>query len=144
MTILIQAIELVIAIVIMVLVAKWQVDDDIKKMDKRLDEFNKELDEEAKVTGNKENITYGILLRAGFHKKETDSIIKIRCPEYYSIELPGFFIELYNISNTGTRSWSAKVINSERLYMADIDIQTIGHFNKLMEILDVNFMLKEE
>ena len=143
MTTFIQAIVSAISIIIIILVVKWQVDDDIKKMEKRLDKVYKELDKIVKVT-DEENITYGILLRAGFHKKETDSIIKIRCPEYYSIELPDFFIELYNISNTGTRSWSAKVINSEHLYMAEIDIQTIGHFNKLMELLDISFRLKEE
>lgn len=37
MTAFIQAIALVFALVIMIFVAKWQVDDDIKKMQKRLD-----------------------------------------------------------------------------------------------------------
>lgn len=37
MTTFIQAITLTVSIVIMVLVAKWQVNNDIKKMQKRLD-----------------------------------------------------------------------------------------------------------
>lgn len=45
----IQAIVLAISIVIMVLVAKWQVDDDIKKMQKRLDEVHKEINKKQKI-----------------------------------------------------------------------------------------------
>ena len=45
----IQAIVLAISIVIMVLVAKWQVDDDIKKMQKRLDEVRKEINKKQKL-----------------------------------------------------------------------------------------------
>lgn len=40
MTTFIQAITLTVSIVIMVLVAKWQVNDEIKKMQKRLDKKN--------------------------------------------------------------------------------------------------------
>lgn len=42
MTTLIQAIALLFALVIMIFVAKWQVNDDIKKMQKRLDDASKE------------------------------------------------------------------------------------------------------
>lgn len=42
MTTLIQVIALVFALVIMIFVAKWQVNDDIKKMQKRLDDASKE------------------------------------------------------------------------------------------------------
>lgn len=45
----IQAIVLAISIVIMVLVAKWQVDDDIKKMQKRIDEVHKEINKKQKL-----------------------------------------------------------------------------------------------
>lgn len=45
----IQAIALAISIVIMVLVAKWQVDDDIKKMQKRLDDIHKEINKKQKL-----------------------------------------------------------------------------------------------
>lgn len=43
MTEFIQAVALAISLVIMILVAKWQVDDEIKKMQKRLDEVLKEI-----------------------------------------------------------------------------------------------------
>lgn len=42
MTTFIQSIALVFGLVIMILVAKWQVNDDIKKMEKRLDNARKE------------------------------------------------------------------------------------------------------
>lgn len=40
----IQAVALVISLLIMILVAKWQVDDDIKKMQKRLDDIIQRLE----------------------------------------------------------------------------------------------------
>ena len=80
MTTFIQAITLTVSIVIMVLVAKWQVNNDIKKMQKRLD----------KETNNKEktmskDITEDILLRAGF-KKTSNSLFVLRRADY-AIEL---------------------------------------------------------
>lgn len=42
MTTPIQAIALVFALVIMIFVVKWQVDSDVKKMQKRLDDVHKE------------------------------------------------------------------------------------------------------
>ena len=43
MTTFIQAIALAISIIIIILVVKWQVDDDINKMEKRLDDTRKEI-----------------------------------------------------------------------------------------------------
>lgn len=43
MTTFIQAIALVFALVIMVLVAKWQVNDEVKEMEKRLDDARKKI-----------------------------------------------------------------------------------------------------
>lgn len=49
MTEFIQAVALAISLVIMALVAKWQVDDDIKKMQKRLDDASKESNNKKKI-----------------------------------------------------------------------------------------------
>lgn len=49
MTAFIQAVALAISLVIMILVVKWQVDDDIKKMQKRLDEVHKEINKKKKI-----------------------------------------------------------------------------------------------
>jgi hypothetical protein len=49
MTAFIQAVALAISLLIMILVAKWQVDDDIKKMEKRLDEIHKEINNKKKL-----------------------------------------------------------------------------------------------
>lgn len=49
MTTFIQAIALAISIVIIILVVKWQVDDDIKKMEKRLDDIYKEINKKQKL-----------------------------------------------------------------------------------------------
>jgi hypothetical protein len=51
------------------------------------------------------DITEDILLRAGFIKKMTYSIV---CPKYYSIKLSNIHIGVYNISNMPTRSWNVK------------------------------------
>ena len=80
MTAFILAVALAFALVIMIYVVKWQVDDDIKKMQKRLD----------KETNNKEktmskDITEDILLRAGF-KKTSNSLFVLRRADY-AIEL---------------------------------------------------------
>ena len=49
MTAFIEAVALAISLLIMILVAKWQVDDDIKKMEKRLDEIHKEINNKKKL-----------------------------------------------------------------------------------------------
>lgn len=49
MTTFIQAIALAISLVIIILVVKWQVNDDIKKMEKRLDDTRKEINKKQKL-----------------------------------------------------------------------------------------------
>lgn len=49
MTAFIQAVALAISLAIIILVAKWQVDDDIKKMQKRIDEVRKEINNKKKL-----------------------------------------------------------------------------------------------
>lgn len=136
MTILIITIASDILIALIIIVAKWQICNDIKKIKKEFNEANKK----TKATG-KEDITEGILLRAGFHKITSFSII---CSEYYSIELSDVYIDIYNSSNIPTRSWNIRVINYKPMFIANTYIQTIEHFNKLMDLIDISFRLKEE
>lgn len=49
MTTFIQAIALAILIAIIILIVKWQVDNDIKKMQKRLDNIRKEINKKQKL-----------------------------------------------------------------------------------------------
>lgn len=49
MTTFIQAIVLAISIIIIILVVKWQVNDDIKKMEKKLDDTRKEINKKQKL-----------------------------------------------------------------------------------------------
>lgn len=44
----IQAVAIAVSIAIIILVVKWQVDDDIKKMQKRLDNAYKEINKKQK------------------------------------------------------------------------------------------------
>lgn len=45
----IQAVAIAVSIAIIILVVKWQVDDDIKKMQKRLDNARKEINKKQKL-----------------------------------------------------------------------------------------------
>lgn len=144
MTTFIQAIALAILIAIIILIVKWQVDNDIKKMQKRLDNIRKEINKKAKVM-NKE-ITEDILLKAGF--KELKEISKVN-PRYTTFELTNLTnwdisITNYPFLSNYPRKWSCEVNNNTNRYAAEADIQTIEHFNKLMDLMDINFRLKEK
>ena len=133
MTTFIQAITLTVSIVIMVLVAKWQVNNDIKKMQKRLD----------KETNNKEktmskDITEDILLRAGF-KKTSNSLFVLRRADY-AIEL----LNLHFDADECKRHWTCDANTNKDYTITRTSIQTVEHFNKLMELMDIDFRLKEE
>lgn len=86
------------------------------------------------------DITEEILLNAGFHKEEIYSIV---CPYRYAIKLSNVYVEVYNSSNMPTRSFDIKVFNSDGLF-ANVDIETVEQFNKFMDLMDINFRLKEE
>lgn len=49
MTTFIQLVALAISITFIILIVKWQVDDDIKKMQKRLDDARKEINKKQKL-----------------------------------------------------------------------------------------------
>ena len=85
-------------------------------------------------------ITEEVLRKCGF-QESPDFFIPWK---EYSIHLPINYIEIANISNSITRLWSVRVENSLHDSIATADIQTIDHFNKLMELMDIGFKLKEE
>lgn len=85
------------------------------------------------------NITEDILLKAGF--KETDENDRA----YVTFELANkISVTNYGIiCDNGTREWYCEVSNKNG-DCAEVDIQTVDHFNKLMELMDIDFRLKEE
>lgn len=92
------------------------------------------------------DITEDILLKAGF--KEIKEISKVN-PKYITFELTNLSnwdisITNYPFLNNQPRKWSCEVNNNTNRYAAEADIQTIEHFNKLMDLMDINFRLKEE
>lgn len=83
------------------------------------------------------NITEDILLKAGF--KKTDRVDNT----YTTFELTDYDITIFHY-RYHYRQWCCKVSNNDGFNCAKADIQTIDHFNKLMELMDINFRLKEE
>lgn len=85
-----------------------------------------------------ENITEDILLKAGF-KKTSDCIFVLRCTDY-AIELLNL-----NFDEEGCkRHWVCSANTDNDYSITRTSIQTIEHFNKLMELMNINFKLKEE
>lgn len=134
MTTFIQAIALAISLVIIIFVVKWQVNDDIKKMEKRLDDTRKEINKKAKVMSK--DITEEILLKAGFNKVTEHPC----CIEY--------FLDKYKIVMSFykgvwiDRRWTCSINQGSNFAM--VDIKTMKHFNMLMDIMGIDFKLKEE
>lgn len=89
------------------------------------------------------DITEEILLKAGFKYFEEDS----DNTSYYSYSPDenekGDWSIILTYSKNNDRDWHCEVSTSPTTY-ADADIQTVEHFNKLMEIMGINFKLKEE
>lgn len=89
------------------------------------------------------DITGEILLKAGFKYFEEDS----DNTSYYSYSPDeneeGDWNVILTYSKNNGRDWHCEVNTSPTTY-ADVDIQTIEHFNKLMDLMDINFRLKEE
>lgn len=89
------------------------------------------------------DITEEILLKAGFKE-----ISKVN-PRYTTFELTNLTnwdisITNYPFLSNYPRKWSCEVNNNTNRYAAEADIQTIDHFNKLMDLMDIDFRLKEE
>ena len=90
------------------------------------------------------DITEDILLKAGFNKEECYSII---CPYCYIKILSDVYVEVSNFSCMPMRYWNVRIYDRDDYYrglFAEANIQTINHFNKFMELMNIDFRLKEE
>ena len=86
---------------------------------------------------NDNNITDKILLDNQF------VLYKDEYFEEYSIDLKGqWYIDVKKASNYKGRDWDVCIDNCDRDTVAVVDIQTIDQFNKVMEIMEINFTLK--
>lgn len=79
------------------------------------------------------DITEDILLKAGFMDASGNA---------FKLFVEGGYIILQYVQQPFGRCWKCSVDNNND--MSTTDIQTIDHFNKLMNIMDINFRLKEE
>lgn len=86
-----------------------------------------------------ENITEDILLKAGMYKVK-DSVME------YIAQVGGqkYAIQVLKYSVRDGRNYSCGVFNENDYLVGFASIQTIDHFNKLMELMDISFKLKEE
>lgn len=93
------------------------------------------------------DITEDILLKAGFEEIDRVDNVSITFElKKWDIEWDiesDWDITMTKYNRSYGRKWSCDVNNDESNF-AYIDIQTIEHFNKLMEVLDIDFRLKEE
>lgn len=55
-----------------------------------------------------------------------------------------YYISVKDISNYIGRGWNVHIDNQDWETIAYVDIETVEHFNKLMELMDIDFRLKEE
>ena len=78
------------------------------------------------------DITEDILLKAEF-KKVSEIIGYYTTYERYPIDITHLIS-----ANHGDRDWFCEVHGN---FTANIDIQTIDHFNKLMELMDIDLKL---
>lgn len=84
------------------------------------------------------DITEDILLKAGF-KKTSLGFFVLRCADY-AIEL----FNLYSDANECKRHWTCDANTDNDYSITRTSIQTVEHFNKLMDLMDIDFKLKEE
>lgn len=85
-----------------------------------------------------ENITEDILLKAGMYKVK-DSVME------YITQVGGqkYTIQVLKYSVRDGRNYSCGVFNENDYLVGFACVQTIDHFNKLMELMDISFKLKE-
>lgn len=53
-----------------------------------------------------------------------------------------YIISVKDISNMINRNWNVHIDNKDWEAIASVDIETVEHFNILMELMDINFRLK--
>lgn len=84
------------------------------------------------------NITEDILLKAGMYKVGNAAM-------EYIVQVDGqkYTIQIVNYSNRNGRNYTCAVFNEHDLLVGFACIQTIDYFNKLMELMDIDFRLKE-
>lgn len=81
------------------------------------------------------NITKDILLRAGFEDSAYSSVS-------FHLEGRDYDIDMEKYQQNFNREWYCKAKSIKHgCNCGEADIQTIDHFNKLMELLDINFRL---
>lgn len=81
------------------------------------------------------DITKDILLRAGFKKVSENNFGA-------TYEMSTITVTHYFYSKPAIRSWGCEVYYKGNF--ADVNIKTIEHFNKLMELMDIDFKIKGE
>lgn len=84
------------------------------------------------------DITEDILLKAGFIKNG-NSLFVLRCADY-AIEL----LNMHFDEKECNRHWMCYANTDNDYSMTRTSIQTVEHFNKLMELMDINFKIQEE
>lgn len=56
-----------------------------------------------------------------------------------------FFLTLtYGLSNHHERDWVLHIDNNTRCTVGAMDIQTIEHFNKVMDLMEINFKINSK
>lgn len=85
------------------------------------------------------NITEDILLKAGF-EETFRGFVKLNDNENIIVAEAWRYKPFFNPD----REWIASVFDYRYGQITNTDIQTIEHFNKLMELIDIDFRLKEE
>lgn len=72
-----------------------------------------------------------------------EQLLKEIYPDCFSVEkeIDNFFITVHTLSNYYKRNFCVHVDCKDRCTIANVDIQTVEHFNKLMELLDINYAI---
>lgn len=90
------------------------------------------------------DITENILLRAGFRKKESTFVCSTQTDNRKRIIVVTLGGSAMYCSAMYGRDYTLLVCNGNRDPIGYACIQTTDHFNKLMELMDIDFRLKED
>lgn len=60
----------------------------------------------------------------------------------YNINNEYFITLSLGLSNHKNREWHCHIDNDKRSSIAGVDIDTVEHFNQLMQFMDINYELK--
>lgn len=86
------------------------------------------------------DITEEILRKAGF----VVGFYKYSGSTNYTLQLKDYHLTIDNITKSDTRNWTVEIENNNNDCIACAEIKTIEHFNKLMDLMDIDFKLKDE